>query len=130
MTRVEYEITAMRVDAHASVVRCKEAEIDCDTDVQGRVDVFNPAELLLAAVAAGKTRNISAGGVFVDTGYRPTNGSRCLDIEFVMSDEAGTATDLYHVKGMAVHSTRAGIGLMIDDFDLENRLPVQRLSAG
>ena len=68
----------------------------------------------------------------MDTGYRPTNGSRCLDIEFVMSDEAGTATDtdFYHVKGMAVHSNRAGIGLMIDDFDLENRLPVQRLSAG
>ena len=48
MTRQEYEISAMRVDAHASVVRCKEAEIVCDTDVQGRVDVFNPAECLLS----------------------------------------------------------------------------------
>ena len=95
-------------------------------DVHLRVLLYNNG----VPVAAGETRNISAGGVFVDTGYRPTNGSRCLDIEFVMSDEAGTDTDLYHVKGLAVHSTRAGIGLMIDDFDLENRLPVQLLSAG
>ena len=93
-------------------------------DVELRVMLYNNG----VPVAAGKTRNISAGGVFVDTGYRPISGSRRLDIEFVMSDKADT--DLYHVKGMAVHSTRAGIGLMIDDFDLENRLPTQMLATG
>ncbi len=50
--------------------------------------------------------------------------------QIVMGDEAGTDTDLYHVKGMAVHSSRAGIGLMIDDFDRENRLPMQMHAAG
>jgi len=93
-------------------------------DAQLRVLLYNNG----VPVAAGKTRNVSTGGVFVDTGYRPINGSRCLDVEFVMNNEADT--DLYHVKGMAVHSTREGIGLMIDDFDLENRLPAQMLAAG
>jgi len=93
-------------------------------DVELSVMLYNNG----VPVAAGKTRNISTGGVFVDTGYRPTSGSRRLDIEFVMSDEVDT--DLYHVKGMAVHSTRAGIGLMIDNFDLENRLSMQMLATG
>lgn len=53
-----YEITAQRIDAHGSVVRCKEAELTIDTDVNGRADAFNPAELLLAAVAACILKNI------------------------------------------------------------------------
>ncbi len=70
MTRLEYEITAMRVDAHASVVRCKEAEIVCDTDVQGRVDAFNPAELLLAAVAACILKNMERIAPIIHFDYR------------------------------------------------------------
>lgn len=49
---LEYEIKATRLDAHGSRARCKEAEIVLDTDIAGRADAFNPAELLLAALAA------------------------------------------------------------------------------
>lgn len=49
---LEYNVTARRVDSHGSVARCKAAEITLDTDVNGRPDAFNPAEMLLAAIAA------------------------------------------------------------------------------
>jgi len=55
---LEYEITATRVDAHGSLVHCKEAELTIDTALQGRADAFNPAELLLAAVAACILKNM------------------------------------------------------------------------
>ena len=49
---LEYDVVARRVDAHGTLARCKDAEIILDTDINGRADAFNPAELLLAAVAA------------------------------------------------------------------------------
>lgn len=49
---LEYDIEAIRLDSHGSRASCKQAEITLDTDVKGRLDAFNPAELLLAAVAA------------------------------------------------------------------------------
>ena len=50
---LEYNVVAKRQDAHGSLARCKDVEITLDTDVKGRLDAFNPAELLLAAIAAG-----------------------------------------------------------------------------
>ncbi len=55
---LEYHITATRLDAHGSVARCKNAEIMLDTDLAGNPDAFNPAELLLAAVAACMLKGI------------------------------------------------------------------------
>ncbi len=49
---LEFTVTAERVDAHGSVVRCKAATVTLDTDLAGRTDAFNPAELLLAALSA------------------------------------------------------------------------------
>ncbi len=49
---LEYTVTAERVDAHGSVARCKSAAVTLDTDLAGRADAFNPAELLLGALAA------------------------------------------------------------------------------
>lgn len=46
-----YQVTATRVDSHGSRARCKNAEILLDTYAAGREDAFNPAELLLAAIA-------------------------------------------------------------------------------
>jgi uncharacterized OsmC-like protein len=46
------------MDAHGSVAHCKDANIVLDTDVSGRPDAFNPAELLLAAVAACMIKGI------------------------------------------------------------------------
>ncbi len=55
---LEYDVVARRVDAHGSVARCKDAEITLDTDVSGRPDAFNHAELLLAAIAACMIKGI------------------------------------------------------------------------
>ena len=55
---LEYDVVAKRIDAHGSTARCKGAQIILDTDVNGRGDAFNPAELLLAAVAACMIKGI------------------------------------------------------------------------
>ena len=51
-------VTAHRVDAHGSTAQCKEATLILDTDLAGRLDAFNPAELLLAVVAACMLKSI------------------------------------------------------------------------
>lgn len=53
-----YSVAARRVDAHASVASCKAAVITLDTDLAGREDAFNPAELLLAALSACMLKGI------------------------------------------------------------------------
>ena len=55
---LNYSVEARRVDAHGSLARTKAAEIVLDTDLAGRPDAFNPAELLLAAVAACMIKGI------------------------------------------------------------------------
>ena len=55
---LEYRITARRLDAHGSEATCKAARLGLDTDPKGRLDAFNPAELLLAAVVACMIKNI------------------------------------------------------------------------
>lgn len=55
---LEYSVSASRFDSHGSVARCKGAEIILDTDIAGRVDAFNPAELFLAAIAACMIKGI------------------------------------------------------------------------
>jgi len=55
---LEYEINARRIDSHGSAVSCKETELIIDTDVNGRSDAFNPAELLLAALVACILKNM------------------------------------------------------------------------
>ncbi len=49
---LEYKVAARRMDAHGSEVTAKEARLVVDTDLAGRLDAFNPAELLLASLAA------------------------------------------------------------------------------
>ncbi|MDP2331348.1 MAG: OsmC family protein [Reyranella sp.] len=55
---LEYRVGARRIDAHGSIASAKEAEIILDTDVGGRPDAFNPAELFLAAIAACMIKGI------------------------------------------------------------------------
>ena len=47
-----FHVETVRIDAHGSVAHCKSADITLDTDLAGRADAFNPAELLLAALSA------------------------------------------------------------------------------
>lgn len=55
---LEYKVEARREDAHGAVATTKAAQIDLDTDPAGRADAFNPAELLLASVAACMIKGI------------------------------------------------------------------------
>lgn len=48
----EYRVTARRIDSHGAEARAKGARIVLDTDLGGRDDAFNPAEMLLASLAA------------------------------------------------------------------------------
>lgn len=49
---LEYQVKARRIDQHGSTAETKAATITLDTDIAGRADAFNPAELLLASIAA------------------------------------------------------------------------------
>jgi uncharacterized OsmC-like protein len=55
---MDYAIKARRIDAHGSIATTKAAEIVLDTDVEGRADAFNPAELFLASIAACMIKGI------------------------------------------------------------------------
>jgi uncharacterized OsmC-like protein len=66
----EYSVTAYRVDAHGSIARCKGAEIVLDTDLAGRADAFNPAELLLAALSACMLKGIERVAPMIHFQYR------------------------------------------------------------
>ncbi len=48
---LEYHVRARRIDSHGALARAGEAEVTLDTDMNGRADAFNPAELLLASLA-------------------------------------------------------------------------------
>lgn len=55
---LEYRVSARRLDAHGSEASTKDATLTLDTDVNGRPDAFNPAELFLAAIAACMIKGI------------------------------------------------------------------------
>ena len=57
-TKMTFAVGARRVDAHGSLANCKSADIVLDTDLAGRPDAFNPAELLMAALAACMIKGI------------------------------------------------------------------------
>jgi uncharacterized OsmC-like protein len=56
--KLTFDVTARRLDAHGSTAHCKDAGIALDTDLAGRRDAFNPAELLLAALSACMLKSI------------------------------------------------------------------------
>lgn len=56
--KLVFLVQARRVDAHGSTADCKDARLVLDTDLAGRRDAFNPAELLLAALSACMIKGI------------------------------------------------------------------------
>jgi uncharacterized OsmC-like protein len=56
--KLTFDVTARRLDAHGSVASTKDATATLDTDLAGRRDAFNPAELLLAAISACMIKGI------------------------------------------------------------------------
>lgn len=56
--KMTFDVRSVRIDGHGSRSYCKDAEILLDTDLAGRRDAFNPAELLLAALSACMLKGI------------------------------------------------------------------------
>ena len=56
--KLSFTVRARRLDAHGSEALCKDSAITLDTDLAGRRDAFNPAELLLAALSACMIKGI------------------------------------------------------------------------
>ena len=56
--KMTFDVTSRRTDAHGSTAHCKDADIALDTDLAGRRDAFNPAELLLGALSACMLKSI------------------------------------------------------------------------
>jgi len=106
---LEYTVSARRIDAHGSVATSKDAQITLDTDMAGRRDAFNPAELLLTAVAACMIKGIERvtpmikfdlRGVDVNLrGVRQDSPPKMISIEYeiiVDTDEIDQRLDLLH----------------------------------
>lgn len=107
--KMEFHVAARRLDAHGSVVHCKDAELVLDTDLAGRCDAFNPAELLLAALAACMLKGIERVTPILKFQLRgvevKVHGVRCdvppgmesIDYEIVVdTDEDDRRLELLH----------------------------------
>lgn len=107
--QLSFTVDARRLDEHGSEALCKSARIVLDTDLAGRTDAFNPAELLLAALAACMIKgiervvpvlNFDLRGVEIRLhGLRQDVPPRMESIEYeiaVDTDESDRRLDLLH----------------------------------
>jgi hypothetical protein len=62
--KLEFSVTARRVDVSGSLATCKDATLTLDTALAGRREALNAAELLLAALSACMIK-----GVVTPTAY-------------------------------------------------------------
>ncbi|MDE2229432.1 MAG: OsmC family protein [Alphaproteobacteria bacterium] len=108
---LEYNVTAKRLDSHGGIAKCKDAEIALDTDVNGRHDAFNPAELFLAALAACMIKGIERAipmlqfalrGVEVKVhGVRQDSPPKMVAVDYeivVDTDESNRRLELLHTN--------------------------------
>ncbi|MFN4024395.1 MAG: OsmC family protein [Hyphomonas sp.] len=106
---LEYNVSARRIDSHGSEAITKEARIVLDTDLKGRPDAFNPAELLLASVAACMLKGIERVTPMLDfrmtgveislRGQRQDSPPKMVSIEYdilVETDETERRLELLH----------------------------------
>ncbi len=108
---LEYRVKAVRQDAHGSLATCKEAAVVLDTDVNGRPDAFNPAEMFLASIAACMIKgiervtpmlNFDLRGVEVHLhGVRQDAPPRMISVDYeliVDTDESDHRLELLHTN--------------------------------
>ena len=106
---LEYEIEARRADPSGSKATAKDAELVLDTSLGGRGDAFNPAELLLAAVAACMIKSVERAapmlkfdlrGVEINLhATRQDSPPKIIEIDYVLTvdtDESDQRLDLLH----------------------------------
>lgn len=108
---LEYSVSARRIDAHGSEATTKQATVTLDTDLKGRPDAFNPAELFLAAIAACMIKGIERAvpmlkfdlrGVEVKLhGVRQDSPPKMVSVDYeltVDTDESGHRLELLHTN--------------------------------
>ncbi len=108
---LEYTVSARRVDGAGSVARVKSAELVLDTGLAGRSDAFNPAELLLAALAACMIKGAERVAPMLDFDLRGMSvrlhavridappSIKTIDYEIVVdSDEPERRLELLHTN--------------------------------
>jgi uncharacterized OsmC-like protein len=106
---LEYKVEARRVDAHGALATTKNAQIGLDTDPGGRSDAFNPAELLLAAVAACMIKGIERVAPMLHFDFkdahvevhavRQDSPPKMISIDYVLTvdtDESDQRLELLH----------------------------------
>jgi uncharacterized OsmC-like protein len=107
--KMTFHVSAKRDDSHGSTALCKQARLNIDTDLAGRADAFNPAELLLAALCACMIKGIervvpilkfTLRGVEVElTGVRQDVPPKIESITYIIrvdSDESDHRLELLH----------------------------------
>jgi uncharacterized OsmC-like protein len=57
-TKMTFNVTAQRIDEQYSLAMCNDATVTLNTSLNGQTEAFNPAELLLAALAACMIKGI------------------------------------------------------------------------
>lgn len=106
---LEYEVFSQRLSEHGSIAVTKCAEIKLDTDLDGRADAFNPAELLLAALSACILKGIERvtpilkfdqqGAAVKVHGWRQDSPPKMDHIEYTIwvdTEEADRRLELLH----------------------------------
>lgn len=121
---LEYRVSARRIDSHGSEATTKDARIVLDTDMAGRADAFNPAEMLLASLAACILKStervipmltFDLRGIEVSLhGVRQDRPPKMIRIDYeiaVVTDETDARLDLLHrnlQKYGTIYNTLAG----------------------
>ncbi len=121
---MEYQVSARRIDSHGSTATTKAAVLALDTDMAGRADAFNPAELLLASVAACMLKGAERASPMLKfdlrgmdvalRGVRQDSPPRMVRIEYeivVDTEESDARLDLLHRnlrKFGTIYNTVAG----------------------
>ena len=60
---LEYNVVAHRIDGHGSEAATKQATLTLDTDMNGRPDAFNPAQLFRASIGYQHKRSTMTSAV-------------------------------------------------------------------
>jgi uncharacterized OsmC-like protein len=67
---LEYALSATRRDSSGSLALVREAAVELDTSLAGRVDALNPVELLLAALAACMIKGVERSAPMLGFAFR------------------------------------------------------------
>lgn len=108
-----FQVSATRQDDSGSTVHSKQALIEIDTSMSGRLDAFNPVELLLASLSAciikGIERVAATLGIHYEsvdisvTAHRPVEEARIDDITYLVridTEADKSKLDLLHKNVM------------------------------